>query len=362
MTSPTGNVMIDSILWGGNRWSSNTITYYFSNDFFTWDPAEEDAFRDALQVWADVANLNFVEVFDEDEATFVEHNVDSDYFGGNVLGAHEVPGPGISQASGWFNWEAYGSPDGSGYNLNALQPGGYGFLTYVHEIGHALGLAHPHDTGGGSPRMPGVTSAFGDYGDNNLNQGIFTVMSYNDGWDMVQDPNGNRVSEFGYASGPSAFDIAAIQYLYGANTNHNRGNTTYEIVDEGGWLSIWDAGGTDRIIYNGMGDVVINLNSATLDNSPTGGGSPSYVRNSGSENYYGGFTIAGDFTGALRNRGGERGVIIENATGGSGNDEIIGNRVGNKLTGRDGDDIINGNRGQDTLLGNKGDDLLKGGG
>jgi hypothetical protein len=39
----------------------------------------------------------------------------------------------------------------------------------LHELGHALGLAHPHD-GGPAPDatlFPGVTAAFGDYGDYN---------------------------------------------------------------------------------------------------------------------------------------------------------------------------------------------------
>ncbi len=54
-------------------------------------------------------------------------------------------------------------------------------MVLAHEPMHALGLAHPHDTGGTSSIMNGVVKS-GDYGDFNLNQGVFTVMTYNNGY------------------------------------------------------------------------------------------------------------------------------------------------------------------------------------
>ena len=53
--------------------------------------------------------------------------------------------------------------------------------------------------------------------------------------------------------------------------------------------------------------------------------------------------------------------MIENAIGGSGNDNITGNAVGNRLEGRDGDDLLFGHEGADTLFGGRGQDLLDGG-
>src|SRR5690606_25137487 len=63
-----------------------------------------------------------------------------------------------------------------------LAVGGIDYVTLLHEIGHGMGLAHPHDSAGGSLIMNGVTPEFDDFGDFDLNQGIYTVMSYNDGW------------------------------------------------------------------------------------------------------------------------------------------------------------------------------------
>src|SRR3546814_13775721 len=37
-----------------------------------------------------------------------------------------------------------------------LQPGGFYFPTLLHEFGHGLGMAHPHDNGGRSSIMRGA--------------------------------------------------------------------------------------------------------------------------------------------------------------------------------------------------------------
>lgn len=64
---------------------------------------------------------------------------------------------------------------------------------------------------------------------------------------------------------------------------------------------------------------------------------------------YGGITIA-------------NGVIIENASGGSGNDTIYGNSSSNRLDGGNGNDKIYGGEGGDTIIGGAGNDLIEGGG
>ena len=138
----------------------------------------------------------------------------------------------------------------------------------------------------------------------------------------------------------SAFDIAALQERYGVHA-YNTGNNSYQLTDiqdDAFYQTIWDTGGTDSIVYNGTHDAQIDLLAATLDYSPTGGGVVSYV-----DGVWGGYTIA-------------NGVVIENATGGSGNDILLGNSAANVLTGNAGDDTLMGREGKDTLNGGAGSD------
>ena len=70
---------------------------------------------------------------------------------------------------------AYKSADEASY-----VKGGFWYAVMLHELGHSLGLSHPHDNGGNSVIMAGVQSAFNDYGTYNSNMQPITVMSYND--------------------------------------------------------------------------------------------------------------------------------------------------------------------------------------
>lgn len=86
-------------------------------------------------------------------------------------------------------------------NDAGVQEGGYGRLTIMHEVGHALGLKHPgnYNAGGGGSPGPFLSQAL----DNKQN----TMMSYYD----------NGASKRVNSATPMIFDIAALQYLYGAN-------------------------------------------------------------------------------------------------------------------------------------------------
>ena len=354
-TTPlTGNIYIDGLLWGGNHWdvgADGIIEYSFwgngSESFddsygdyatyaYDWFTYEKEAMQLALQTWSNVADISFVQSTDNDElATLGFYLVDS--YDLNALGMMNPPGES-GMGIGYFNWQ-----DDS-WTLDGLQQGGYGFITLIHEVGHGLGLAHPHDDGGGSSIFPGVDNS-SDTGDYGLNQGLWTTMTYNDGYDADTLPFG---SNYGYQGTPMAFDIAAIQTLYGANMDYNTGDDIYELptVNAGGtfYSCIWDAGGIDTISAGDdtLGNATINLNDAPLT-GPNAGGYLSSV-----EGIYGGFTIA-------------NGVVIENATGGSGDDLITGNEFDNDINGWKGADTLYGEAGDDDIIGYQGADYIDGG-
>lgn len=54
-------------------------------------------------------------------------------------------------------------------------------------------------------------------------------------------------------------------------------------------------------------------------------------------------------------------VDVENVNGGSGNDELIGDKTGNVLHGNGGNDLVSGGAASDQLFGDAGDDTLRGG-
>ncbi len=362
---------------------------------YTWRPFETAAWQKAVQGWENVAKIDFVQVSNQADALFVERLENQATAGGTVSASHSLPSSNLSaQSQGTYNFEAVNvrqwSPD-------QLEPGGNFYRTFIHETGHGLGLKHPHDSGSGafSPNyFPGIlptdSSAVRQrsLGDLELNHMFGSVMSYLHGYEF--DANGlidvvatrqrpvadDFFLDHGFAATPMAYDIAAIQYLYGANMNFRTGDNVYMLPDSNDphpfvrgapnevgeqetiiyqpdrafFECIWDAGGIDEIRYDvmdvngnataGKANTIINLTAATLDYSATGYGVLSYAAFIG-----GGYTIA-------------NGVVIENATGGSGNDLITGNAADNRLSGRGGDDTFNATKGTDIIDGGAGNDVV----
>jgi serralysin len=350
-----GNVFIDSLIWGGTAWDTvEPIKVHFgqSGDFAAasvrhgpsevltgaaqaraWTRAEMAVFDYAAAVYESVCGLRFQLVDSVDAADIVWWKT---AIGDSTLGLHELPAS--SQTWGYF--------DPTTPSWSNLHFGGDGLNTVLHELGHGFGLAHPHDGGDGSgTTFPGVTyaSPTGSYG---LNQGIWTVMSYNTGWDRA----GYDVT-YGNQAGLGAFDIAALQALYGKNMATGAGRNVYTLPtwksysEEQGWFCIWDAGGQDTITAaNASAGVQIDLRAATLRAGDRNAGG--FV--SREAGFAGGLTIA-------------NGVVIENATGGRSDDKLYGNAAANTLKGNSGEDSLRGNAGHDILMGGTGADTLSGG-
>ena len=313
---------------------------------------EKAAFEAAFDLYEKVADIVFVEVDNRAEADFkIITYKGTPGAGASLLGRMSPPNEN-NEGQAEFN------AGDVRWTQEGLQPGGFYFPTLLHELGHGLGMAHPHDNGGHSSIMRGAGGGTagigGGLGDFDLSQQVHTIMSYNDGWQTSpygQPRSGGltglEVDHFGWVATLSPLDIAVIQDKYGVNEEWATGDNVYALKDVNApgtfYASIWDAGGTDQIVYDGARDATIDLRPATLAYEEGGGGRVSYAYG-----IHGGFTIA-------------NGVTIENARSGSGNDTLIGNDAANLLSAGAGNDSLDGGAGSDTLIGGLGKDLLTGG-
>ena len=219
--------------------------------------------------------------------------------------------------------------------------GSYAFRTYVHETLHALGLGHPQDYDRVEEfRQSAIAN----------DSWQMSIMSYFD-----QDENTWVNATKAYHLTPMLADYLALRQMYAAPAMHT-GNTTYGVnSNAGGSLDamarlgaqatflIADHGGRDAVNFSGTGA------AQRIDLTP---GAVSNVMGA-----VGNMQIAPD-------------TVIEDATGGTGADTIIGNAAANRLTGnagadqlygRAGADVLNGGDGNDRLWGEDGNDQMAGG-
>src|SRR5262245_52698352 len=232
------------------------------------------------------------------------------------------PLPRLSPGDPFFD---RGDPDNQD---DGLFSGSYGYTTVIHELGHAIGLEHPGNYNAG----PGEIIEYQKdavFFEDSLQ---YSVMSYfqasNTGADHVAS---GRII---YPSTPLLDDIVAVQRFYGANMTTRTGDDTYGFnsnttnlafhvtsASENVVFAVWDAGGNDTFDFSGYDtDQEIDLQAAHFSS-----------------------------VGELKwNVAIGLNVVIENATGGSGNDNIIGNASANLLIGGPGNDKLNGLSGEDT--------------
>jgi serralysin len=253
------------------------------------------------------------------------------------------PGDHPSAGDLWFgNGGAYPGID---YSAPAL--GSYAYHTVMHELGHALGLQHPHE---GSLVL-----------DDARDNVEYTVMSY-------RSYAGSSRDSFLYGEwdGPQSYmmlDIAALQTLYGADYATRAGTTHYSwdpltgtmFVDgvpqgtPGGnrvFLTVWDGGGRDVFDFSNYAhDLRIDLAPGAFSRL-----APEQLAQLGD-----GRIAAGNVYNALLHAGDVR-SLIEDAHGGAGQDDIAGNQADNALWGGGGNDRLEGREGNDLLIGGEGFD------
>ncbi|KQT57627.1 hypothetical protein ASG52_23670 [Methylobacterium sp. Leaf456] len=294
--------------------------------------AEAQLTRQAIKEWAEVAKLNLVEVkagpgLKVADITLGSYEFADENLFGFVPGLprstdEDIPAGqlGVPSAHGDF-WVNTGNPQ----QVGAVY-GNTGWQTYLHELGHALGLEHPEGKGEPASPIP-------------FHNNQYTVMSY------IAHPGeaGVPAADQDWPITPMMYDIAAIQKLYGANLETRAGATSYfgakghYALKDGGLLAngrtailtVWDAGGVDTInASNQTGSVKIDLNPGAFS---TIGKVADNI----------GLALAHTVGGVIVN-------LIENAKGGSASDILIGNVGNNTLEGGTGADRMSGGAGNDT--------------
>ena len=101
------------------------------------------------------------------------------------------------------------------YDCRSPKLGGYEYLTHIHELGHALGLKHSHQTGG----VAGVAVPA-------AHDGLeYTVMSYRS---YIGGPATGYTNEaYGYPTTFMMNDIRALQEMHSADFTTQSGDTVY---------------------------------------------------------------------------------------------------------------------------------------
>ncbi len=338
------------------------------------DAGNDQKVRDAFAKWDAVIGIDLEEVTEtagsdvvgEMRVAFV---TDRDGGGAGTFAFAYYPNSGASGGDVWFDMAN-----------TTVMAGEYTFdyFATIHEMGHAIGLAHPF--AGASPFVAKPELAGSEHFNRN------TVMSYN-----FDDRNGyfdvsTLASGYSYSNWkhvypitPMIYDIAYGEELYGAETTTNTGSTSYSFdINPVTLETIYDSGGEDTL------DASNQTRQNIIDLTPGSFSSIGLLADrAAAQAYYEGLGISagavsgwfgvfdatassmmtantGDFTDGVY-RGQDNVAIafsttIENAKGGSGNDQITGNDAANRLEGNAGDDEITGGRGNDIIDGGSGAD------
>lgn len=364
------NPLLAEALRSGFSWQGEVLTYSVPVQESSWvyqgepdstaydvlSKNQAERFREAIAVWDDVIALDFKEVQEPQEVGQVRIAfADLDHHD------HEV-------GHAYYPVLATEATSGDVWLDDALQEsdfhqGGFDYGTLVHELGHVLGLKHPHEP----------TSRNDDLMPEQYDDLRYTVMSYQGQAERYQLTFHIREDQqLTYDIGlinpdtPMLLDVLTAQQIYGADMTTRQGDDTYRWDADAAILTtIWDADGVDTLDASNHERSIINLQAGSYSsigvtsveeiqaelltqyaNYPAEWIAEQLQRFADKDSLY----LGNDNVAIAFN------VTIENAIGGRGDDILNGNEADNHLQGGAGNDRFSGSAGNDRLDGGLGYD------
>ncbi|HEV7660426.1 MAG TPA: VCBS domain-containing protein [Allosphingosinicella sp.] len=356
----TGIRNVDATLIG-SKWGTTNLTFSFPTNGSNYNGSvpiydgvgnyhidlgtqQQAAARAALAQLSAVSGLTFTEITETDTvhaniriSQTADQDVPSAY---GTFPSDKV----IASGDIWF-----GRTSQPYYDL--AFKGTWGFATMMHEIGHTMGLKHGHQDYTNSD----LSSSFGTsprFGTQSLTPDrdgqAWSLMTYTPAPFTNSNFAGEKINQ---PQTYMQYDLAALQYLYGANFNTNSGDSVYTFSQTTGemfingvgqgapagnkiFLTIWDGGGNDTI------DASNYANGVTIDLRPGEFSTVDQAQLANNLAYQGLVNLApGNIAMSLLYNNDAR-SLIENATGGVGNDVFVGNTANNILDGGAGSDGV----------------------